>query len=284
MNITSDWHIHSRNSCDEAALAMADLYSAAPRLGIGDFGVTDHLHTPYNLPDIACSRAEFDSLTPDPRFHFGIEVSCVSAWELDEIARGGHDRPVYGLRGGGPRGAPLAIGLGREDIARFRIEYVVGGTHWPMYVPFEREAVIRDYHRQNLFLALHPLVYIIAHPWWWMEDGQDAAGNYPDEPWLGNFDRIPRSMHDEFAGACLAAGKKVEINISAMLLNPTYPESFKRRYAEYLAELKSRGVRLSIGSDCHDAFYAPDLAGASARLDAVGIAEADCWKLEKKTP
>ena len=36
-----------------------------------------------------------------------------------------------------------------------------------MYIPYERQAVIRDYHRQNMFLATHPLVNIIAHPWWW---------------------------------------------------------------------------------------------------------------------
>lgn len=284
MNITSDWHIHSRNSCDEAALAMADLLAAAPRLGIRDFGVTDHLHTPYNLPDIANSRSEFDSVAPGPRFHFGIEVSCVSAWELDEVARGRHDRPVYGVRAGGPRGAPLAIGLEREDIGRFGIEFVVGGAHWPMYVPFEREAIIRDYHRQNMFLAQHPLVDIVAHPWWWMGDGQDAAGNYPDEPWLGDFARIPRSMHDEFAAACREGGTKAEINLGAILLSPRYPESFRRQYAEYLAELKGKGVRLSIGSDCHDAQYAPDFAGASARLDAVGISESDCWAIGKEAP
>lgn len=279
MNITSDWHIHSHNSCDEAALIMADLCATAPGLGILDFGITDHLHTPYNLPDIVKSRAEFDTLGPNPHFHFGIEVSCVSQWELDEIAAGRHDNPVYGVRAGGPKGAPLAIGLSSDDIHRFNIEYVVGGTHWPMYVPFEREALIREFHRQYLFMAQHPLVDIVAHPWWWHGAWQDAKGNYPDEPWLGDFSRIPRSMHEEFASACKAGNKKVEINLFAMLLNPCYPESFKRQYAEYLADLKSQGVLFSIGSDCHDAQYVVDFADVSARLDAVGIVEADCWKL-----
>jgi hypothetical protein len=36
MKITSDWHIHSANSCDEAALSVRDLLSEAPAKGIRD--------------------------------------------------------------------------------------------------------------------------------------------------------------------------------------------------------------------------------------------------------
>ena len=88
MKITSDWHIHSRNSCDSACMVIADLVREAEEKGICDFGVTDHVHTPYNLGDIARSQEEFLSTAPSPRFHFGVEVSCVSQWELDEIASG----------------------------------------------------------------------------------------------------------------------------------------------------------------------------------------------------
>jgi histidinol phosphatase-like PHP family hydrolase len=184
MKITSDWHIHSRNSCDEAALTVADLSMQAGKIGILDFGLTDHVHTPFNLPDITASRAEYVQSKPSARFHFGVEAGCVSRWELDELRKGGHANPVYGLRAGGPARGELAIGITQEDIARYQVEYVVGGTHWPMFVPFERESVIRDYHRQNMFLATHPLVDIVAHPWWWMGRRPDASGKYPAEPWL----------------------------------------------------------------------------------------------------
>ena len=46
MTITSDWHIHSRNSCDEASLVLRELVSEAATAGITAFGVTDHIHTP----------------------------------------------------------------------------------------------------------------------------------------------------------------------------------------------------------------------------------------------
>lgn len=275
--ITSDWHIHSIHSCDSACLPMADLPGQAAALGITDFGVTDHLHTPYNLPDIAASRESYLAANPSERFHFGIEVSCVSQWELDEVASGKYENQTYGIRKGGPAGGPLAIGLSDEHVEKYGIEYVVGGTHWPMYVPFEREAVISDYHRQNMLLAAHPLVTIIAHPWWWMGHWEDEQGRFLAEPWFDSFKVIPPSMHDEFAAAVREHGKVVEINISALLLNPRYPTHFAGEYLEYLAGLKTRGVSLSIGSDCHKAQYSIDFARAAGMLESVGIQDTDCW-------
>ncbi len=282
MKIVSDWHIHSRNSCDSACMVVSDLISAAADKGILDFGLTDHVHTPFNLPDIVKSREEFLSNAPSPRFHFGVEVSCVSQWELGEIAGGKHENPVYGLRTGGKAGCALALGITPEDIEKYQIEYVVGGTHWPMYVPMEREAVIRDYHRQNMFLATNPLVDIVAHPWWWMGGWIDSDGNYPSEPWLGNFRVIPKSMHNEFAAAAVEFKTAVEINISAILLNKHYPEIFACRYLEYLAELKSQGVRLSIGSDCHNVNYEIDFEKTEKMLDGFGIT-GDFWCLEPRS-
>ena len=118
--------------------------------------------------------------------------------------------------------------MDKDDIDSYQIEYVVGGTHWPMYVPIEREAVIYDYHRQNMFLVSHPLVDIVAHPWWWHGYWQDSDGNYRTDPWFDDFGKIPKAIHNEFASAAIQHDKVVEINISAILLNPHYPERFKR--------------------------------------------------------
>ena len=279
MSLTSDWHIHSHNSCDDASLSMAELVVSAARDGITDFGITDHIHTPHNLPDLMASRQEYLATGPAPGFRFGVEVSCVSQWELEELAQGGHANPVYGLRQGGPAGAEPAIALTADCIAFLGIEYVVGGTHWPLYCPLERDAVIRDYHRQNMFLAAHPLVDIVAHPWWWMGGWQDADGQYRGDPWLDDFGKIPQSMHDEFAAAVIEHGKAAEINLFAMLLNETYPASFAPQYLEYLAGLKQRGVALSLGSDCHDPKYDVDFERAEEMLASVGISDADLWRL-----
>ena len=89
-------------------------------------------------------------------------------------------------------------------------------------------------------------------------------------------------MHDEFAAAVIESGTKVEINIGANLLNPHYPERFVFMYLEYLAELQSRGVCLSIGSDCHSARYDVDFERTGQMLERAGIAD-DFWCLAPKT-
>ena len=251
----------------------------ARKNGIRDFGLTDHLHTCHTLPDIAASRDEFLANEASPHFHFGVEASCMSQWELDQIATGNYGQPVYGLRSGGPAGGTLAVVLTAQDIQDYGIEYVVGGVHWPMYVPLEPQALIRDYHRQNMFLASHPLVDIVAHPWWWHGQWQDADGVYRSDPWFDDFAKIPLAMHEEFAVVMREHGKVVEINLQAMLLNHQYPDSFKRQYLNYLAGLKEQGVKLCTGSDCHDAHYTIDFERAAAMLDSVGIRDEELWRL-----
>ena len=275
--ISSDWHIHTNNSCDGACAKIKDIISEARQLGIRNFGISDHLHTPYNLPDLVGSRQEFLSNKPPSNVHFGIEVSCISQWEIDEIARGnGPENPVYGIREGGPANAQLAIGINEDDIAEHGIEFVVAGVHWPLYVEITRETVIRDYHRQNMFLATHPLVDIVAHPWWWMNHWKDANNRHLAEPWFDDFKAIPQAMHNEFAAAAVENNTLVEINLAAMLLNWQYSYRFKRQYLEYLAELKSKGVKLCIGSDLHEEhYYEIDFETTASMLAKVGISKED---------
>jgi histidinol phosphatase-like PHP family hydrolase len=262
-------------------MAVADLIRHAEEKGIRDYGLTDHVHTSFNLPDLEASRKEFDGSQPSPRFHFGVEASCVSQWEIDEIESGRYrgDPPVYGIRQGGPAGASLAIMVTQALIDRLRIEYVIGGTHWAMYVPLERQAIIREFHRQNMFLATHPLVNIVAHPWWWHGHWQGPDGRYSAEPWLDDFNHVPRTMHDEFASAVIQHGKKVEVNLEAHLLQRSYPDKFKRQYMEYLVDLQERGVALTIGSDCHSAQYETDFDAAAALIDGANIADERLWRL-----
>lgn len=279
MNLTSDWHIHSEHSCDSACMPVADLPGHTARRGILDYGVTDHLHTPFNWPDVKASRLSYLATHPSPHFHFGIELSCVSQWELEELAKGGHADPVYGLREGGPVSAAPALAITAEELRAMGIEYVVAGVHWPLYVPLERQAVIRDYHRQLMFLATHPLVTIVAHPWWWMGHWKDAAGKYSTEPWFDDFRVIPASLHDELAAALREHGTVLEINIWATLKNYEYPPHFAGQYLEYLAGMKERGVKFSIGSDTHDRNYTADFEDAARLLEKAGFKESDFWRL-----
>jgi len=280
MKITCDLHLHSRHSCDTRKGSMEELVAQAKTYGLKEVGFADHLHTPFNLPDLVASREEFLTLSCCFPVHFGCEVSCVSQWELDEIAAGKVTNPVYGIREGGPPGGPMAIGLTLTEKQKLGIEYVIGGVHWMLYEPVEPEEAIRSYHRQNLFLASHPLVDIIAHPWWWQGAWRDSNSQYHTYPWFDDFHRIPRQLHEEFIRTVKKYGKKVEINLSAMLLNPRYSEHFKGQYLEYLQLLKEKGIRFTIGSDCHGSYHSLDMEKAQAYLEAAGFSEEDFWRPE----
>lgn len=279
MKLDTDWHVHTRSSVDHASMETAELVRGARELGIADFGVTDHLNTRLNLPAIRASREEYLATGPGPRFHFGVEVSCVSRWEVDLIARGEHADAVWGVREGGPPSAEPAVDLTDDILEELGIEYVVAGVHWPLYVPMEARAVTRDYHRQLVFLASHPLVDVVAHPWWWMGGWEDADGRFTTDPWFDDFGRVPRSMHDEFASACADHGSAAEVNLSATLLTPAYTDAFKERYLEYVAGLAARGVCLAMGSDCHDPTYRIDFGRAERMLERAGMDRTDWWRL-----
>lgn len=283
--IMTNWHQHSQYSveCHGHGHTLDTLIAENMALGFTDFGVTDHIHTRCNLPDISASSREFWDKIRDARVHFGVEASVVSQWEIGQIKAGMVKCPEYGIREGGPPNAPLALALSSQDLVELHIEYVVGGVHWPMYVPIQREAIIKDYFRQHMFLATHPLVNIIAHPWWWAGHWRNTDGMYRGDPWLDDFGKIPRSMHDEFAAAVRQNRKVVEINGLAMVENPYYPEKFKQQYAELLADWKTGGIRLSFGSDDHgppwERINPEIMANVDRRLQTVGITDKDFWRL-----
>lgn len=267
MIFKDDWHIHSIHSCDGACMKMEDLVRGTEKAGITHYGITDHIHTPFNYPDIVASRKAYEDNKKE-NFHFGVEVSCVSTWELEKVKNNDYSGNItYGIREGGSPGCDLAVAIDEEFIDTHSIEFVVGGTHWAMYTGNSAKEIVNDYHRQNMFLAQHPLIDIVAHPWWYL--GTCTKG------WIEDFSIIPDSMHREFASACNSNNKLMEINLAAMLLTKKYPQNFKNKYIDYLVSMKDLGVRFSIGSDCHNQFYNLDLHQASRMLEKAGFTEND---------
>jgi histidinol phosphatase-like PHP family hydrolase len=269
MIFKDDWHIHSIHSCDGACMKIEDLVKGTAEAGIETYGITDHIHTPFNYPDIKESRKSYEKNRIEG-FHFGVEVSCVSKWELERIKTKNYTGDItYGIRNGGTPGCSLAIAIDEEYIENNSIEFVVGGTHWAMYTDNNANEIIKDYHRQNMFLAEHPLVDIVAHPWWYYGPCTDG--------WTEDFSMIPDSYHREFASACISNNKLMEINIAAMLLSRNYSIRFKEMYIEYLSMMKDLGVRFSVGSDCHNEFYDLDMQKASGMLEKAGFKDNDFY-------
>ena len=271
MKIKQDWHIHSAHSCDDACLEMEHLAFESEQMGILDYGISDHLHTRYNMPDIIASKKSYDSIiSKNPalkhRFRFGVEASCVSEWEIDKIRRGDYQGNItYGIRGGGPPDAKPAMDLDRADMEKLGIDYIVGGVHWGLYCGTDKDALIRDYHRQYMYMAQHKDVDILAHYLWY----NPIPG--VDNP-FSDFGGIPLSMKQELACALKQYGCAFELNLCAILLAPSLTDKFRHEYLEYAAGLQAMGIALAIGSDCHNRHYTEiDFELSAKMLEAAGI-------------
>ena len=249
MKIINDWHIHTECSCDDACMKFDDLILTAKKSGLTDFGVTDHLHSLVQESDIAASRKEFDRVIAEnpqlkKHFHFGIEASVMSKWELDKINRMDYtgDAPIYGI-GNGPKNAELAFAFDDGFLEKYGVEYVVSGVHWTRYNDENPLEIAKDYHRQYLFAASHPKTTILAHYLWW----NPIKGM--ENPFTGD-KYVTESMKNELKAVLLQYNKVFELNLDAVIL--CHDEAWIDKYMGFVTELQNSGVKLSVGSDCHD--------------------------------
>ncbi len=280
MKIRQNLHIHSSHSCDSACATLNDIQKEMTSLGMVEFGLSDHLHTHYNLCDIQGARNDFLCYDRPKNFHFGIEISGISEWERDKIAAGDYvryfDDPVYGIRfEQGPSDSPVCIGITEEEIKELGIEYVIGGVHWPLYS--KPEEAYEDFFRQQMYLIEHPLVDILAHPW---DAIELAAGG-----WYMNRDKehinydailnIPQEYNEKLMNALLKHHKCAELNL-AVLLSAAAPEKCRKYYWNLFAQWREAGVKFTIGSDQHSSHYNPVMfSAAELILDAYGFKESD---------
>ncbi|MBQ7153381.1 MAG: hypothetical protein IJR83_05520 [Clostridia bacterium] len=249
MRIDTDWHHHTFCSCDEACIDFETLIKENAELGLRDFGVSDHLHAQPTEKDIAASRKEYErAMAAHPElkghFHFGVEASVMSAWELEKIAKGGYEDAAYGIREGGPAWGPLALALDDAFMEKYKVDYVITSVHWPMYCELEKNIFVKDYFRQCMFAATHPCTTILGHFLWW----NPIRGM--ENPFL-DFSVITRSMREELRAALLECNAAFEINKDAMLI--AMPEAFLDEYLGWIADMQHSGVKIAFGSDNHSA-------------------------------
>ena len=288
MKLEQDLHIHTHCSCDSASAKIADIVKGCQLVGCKHFGISDHLHTQFNMPDIEIARKEFLKYGPVPGFHFGLEATCATEWECKKIARRDFAScftcevagkkfqtmtPIDGIMYGGPAGGPLKVDISQEDIDRLGIEYVIGGVHKPNYTEQSPRSMIDDYFNQSCFLINHPLVDILAHPWhglpFW--SGYYIVTRDPADLHPGIFKEIPQEYWDEMAHLLVDKNKIAELNLCNIFFND---EEMSRFLMEKMVEWKEKGVKFSFATDLHGAVY-PDTASASERLTEYGFTESD---------
>jgi histidinol phosphatase-like PHP family hydrolase len=274
-----DWHIHSKYSpCGKPEATLEAVVAKGREAGLTAFGISDHLHSQLDYPQLRACREAYDNLPDRKNFYFGLEISSIRPWDLKRIDELGDKASIWGVQQGGPEEAPtLCLPDGFMD--ELKVDYTIGGTHWPLGVAKERMAIIKSYHGQNMFLATNSNIDIVAHPWWWLGEWKDADGRFTTLPWLDDFRVIPSSMHDEFACAAREHGTAIEISSGPVLLNPSYPDHFRGQYVEYLAFLKERNVTFSLASDSHgnQGGYANRLPQIFCDLDTLGIDRTKLW-------
>ena len=289
MIIKQDLHIHTHCSCDSASAQIPDIIDSCREHGFRHFGISDHLHTAFNLPDIEIARREFLAQGPVPGFHFGVEATCATAWECEKIARRDFAScftctvlgkpfqtmtPIDGIMYGGPAGGPLQVDLTKDDLTRLGIEYVIGGVHKPNYTEHEPKAMRDDFFNQSCFLLKHENVDILAHPWdmlpFWSGDCI-VNRSHPKDNTL--YLQIPQEYWDELAHLLVTHKKLAELNGGFFY---SVPKDILRVFMEKMVQWKEKGVKFTFGSDLHAPQYREErLQAVETCLEEYGFTEAD---------
>ena len=275
--IHSDWHIHSEASYD-AKLPLETLITQAREQGLRGFGVTDHLN--FNdekfLGDLHRSVKTVKALQEKcPEMILGVELTPVEKPLFDYIAqtgtREGFVPPVQEL----PYGIELAAT--KEYLISLGVRYAVGAAHWRVDKANADHTnvteCIREWHRQQLWLAADERVTILGHPW--------CCGK---GLWYQDFTVIPRSMNEELADVLLENGKFAECN-SHFFRHPTATEKFCCQYAEFIRMLFEKGIPITYGSDCHgkpEPEYTDRRPLGDKYLRAAGFKDGDISDLSEK--
>jgi histidinol phosphatase-like PHP family hydrolase len=202
----------------------------------------------------------------------GVELTPIEKPEFDYIqihkTREGYIAPSSTT--------PFAIELAqtKEELMALGVRYAIGAAHWRVDVPNGRklpvdlDASIKEWYRQQMWLACDERVTILGHPWW---HGKGA--------WYEDFARIPKSMNLDIAAALKENGKYVECN-SHFFLTPNAAEKFRHQYAEFLRELFEMGIPVTYGSDSHHE-YGDARSKVESYLARAGFADGDIAELSE---
>ena len=269
--IKSDWHIHSDASYD-SKLPLREIAEKGRAMGLSRIGIADHVN--YNEPmffdSLVDSANKVKALSGEfPELILGVELTPVNKPEYDYLAKHGTRDGYEHVLSDKPLDMELAVS--KEHLLLHGVRYAVGAAHWRVDVsdrrtPGEKDVLIRDWHRQQLYLACDERVTILGHPWY------HGAGL-----WYDDFSAIPRSMNDELCAALLENGKYIECNYDAI---KKANEKFHHQYAEFLREMFERGVPVTYGSDCHNQ-YVDKRDDAWTYLSKAGFKDGDITEVKE---
>lgn len=274
MLINSDWHIHTEYSYD-ASNPLENIAESSIAQGLCCIGITDHLNfndekfTEYvrrSSEAVRVAQKKYSNII------LGVELTPIELPEFEYIAtcgkRDGYKPPSQSS----PYG--LELGMTRSQLISLGIRYAIGAAHWRLDVPFAKtlqpdlNACIKEWYRQQMWLACDERVTILGHPWY-----------HGNGIWYDDFSVIPRSMNADIAAAVKENKKYVECN-SHFFVSPKTSEKFRHRYAEFLRELFEMNIPITYGSDSHHN-YGDSRAAVEHYLRSVGFVEGDISEISE---
>ena len=273
--IHSDWHIHSEYSYD-AKNTLDEIAEGAQAQGLRLVGITDHAN--FNdekfLGDLRNSATGVkDAQQKYPFMILGVELTPIEKPQFDYIAatgtRDGYVAPVQ------DKLFDIELAASKAELMALGVRYAIGAAHWRVDIPDakklppELDVCIREWHRQQMYLACDERVTILGHPWY-----------HGKSIWYEDFSVIPKAMNRELAAALKENGKYVECN-SHFFRAPMATEKFRRQYAEFLRELFEMGIPVTYGSDSHTDYANTMIPKVEEYLRAAGFREGDISELSE---
>jgi histidinol phosphatase-like PHP family hydrolase len=275
MIIHSDWHIHSEASYD-SRLPISEIERKSLEFGFEKFGITDHLN--FNDGKFIGDLKRSVELMADlkkrcDRAILGVELTPIEKPLFDYIAKHGNYDGYVAPVSQNPYEIELA--MSKEELKALGVRYAVGASHWRVdtvidkSLPPDLDGCIKEWFRQQIWLACDERVTVLGHPWY---QGKGL--------WYEDFSVIPRSMNSELAAALLENKKYIECN-SHFFNSSLTTEKFRRQYAEFLRELFEMGIPVTYGSDSHNS-YKPSHINTEKYLLDVGFADGDITEIAER--
>ena len=203
----------------------------------------------------------------------GVELTPIEKPQFDYIAKTGTRLGYVAPTDGIPFDIELAAS--KEELMALGVRYAIGASHWRVdcpdakKLPPDLDDCIKEWYRQQMYLANDERVTILGHPWY---HGRGI--------WYEDFDVIPQGMKDDIAAALKENGKYVECNLH-FFSTTMATEKFRRQYAEYLRWMFEMGIPVTYGSDAHNG-YGDTRGKAEEYLAAVGFKDGDIAEIKEE--
>ena len=260
--------MHSEYSYD-AKNTLGEIAERATEFGYGKVGITDHVN--FNdekfLGDLHASVAAVkEAQKKYPNMILGVELTPIELPEFNYIAKTGTREGYVPPIQSEPYGIELAIT--KEEMIKLGIKYAIGASHWRVDSAgaceddSDIDASMREWYRQQMWLAGDERVTILGHPWF---HGKGL--------WYEDFSVIPKSMKSDIAAVLKENGKYVELN-AHFYRAPKATEKFKAQYSEYIRDMFEMGIPVTYGSDTHSNYH-DERELAEKYLRAAGFQDGD---------